>query len=69
MKVIAAYLLALLGGNLSPSADDLKNILGSGAIQCPATPRFQILAMLRLYNAMLFCLNFCMDVIVPCGDH
>ncbi|KAM0940352.1 putative ribosomal protein P2 [Dioscorea sansibarensis] len=29
MKIIAAYLLALLGGNLSPSADDLKNILGS----------------------------------------
>ncbi|KAL8193629.1 hypothetical protein R6Q57_026764 [Mikania cordata] len=30
MKVIAAYLLALLGGNTCPSADDLKNILGSG---------------------------------------
>ncbi|KAK1263562.1 hypothetical protein QJS04_geneDACA008427 [Acorus gramineus] len=29
MKVIAAYLLAVLGGNLEPSADDLKNILGS----------------------------------------
>ncbi|XP_043725162.1 60S acidic ribosomal protein P2-1-like [Telopea speciosissima] len=29
MKVIAAYLLAVLGGNTSPSADDLKNILGS----------------------------------------
>ncbi|KAL8214345.1 hypothetical protein R6Q57_003794 [Mikania cordata] len=29
MKVVAAYLLALLGGNTSPSADDLKNILGS----------------------------------------
>ncbi|XP_071697948.1 large ribosomal subunit protein P2-like [Rutidosis leptorrhynchoides] len=29
MKVIAAYLLALLGGNTSPSAEDLKNILGS----------------------------------------
>lgn len=64
MKVIAAYLLALLGGNLSPSADDLKNILGSGAIQCPATPRFQIFVMF-----MLFYLNFCMNVIVPCGDH
>lgn len=30
MKVIAAYLLAVLGGNASPSADDLKGILGSG---------------------------------------
>ncbi|XVE79288.1 hypothetical protein DITRI_Ditri14bG0045800 [Diplodiscus trichospermus] len=29
MKVIAAYLLAVLGGNTSPSADDLKAILGS----------------------------------------
>ncbi|KAH7561205.1 hypothetical protein ACOSP7_016163 [Xanthoceras sorbifolium] len=29
MKIIAAYLLAALGGNTSPSADDLKNILGS----------------------------------------
>ncbi|XP_061340250.1 large ribosomal subunit protein P2z-like isoform X2 [Gastrolobium bilobum] len=30
MKVIAAYLLAVLGGNTTPSADDLKDILGSG---------------------------------------
>ncbi|KDP34714.1 hypothetical protein JCGZ_10919 [Jatropha curcas] len=29
MKVIAAYLLAVLGGNTSPSAEDLKEILGS----------------------------------------
>ncbi|GMI92247.1 Ribosomal protein P2D [Hibiscus trionum] len=29
MKVIAAYLLAVLGGNLSPSSADLKDILGS----------------------------------------
>ncbi|KAL3725143.1 hypothetical protein ACJRO7_030197 [Eucalyptus globulus] len=29
MKVIAAYLLAVLGGNTTPSADDLKGILGS----------------------------------------
>ncbi|XP_009777027.1 large ribosomal subunit protein P2y-like [Nicotiana sylvestris] len=28
MKVIAAYLLAVLGGNASPSAKDLKSILG-----------------------------------------
>lgn len=30
MKVVAAYLLALLGGNTTPSAEDLKKILGSG---------------------------------------
>ncbi|XVF46883.1 hypothetical protein PTKIN_Ptkin03bG0063900 [Pterospermum kingtungense] len=29
MKVIAAYLLAVLGGNANPSASDLKDILGS----------------------------------------
>ncbi|KAH7542024.1 large ribosomal subunit protein P2B [Ziziphus jujuba] len=29
MKVVAAFLLAVLGGNLNPSADDLKKILGS----------------------------------------
>ncbi|KAL3850320.1 hypothetical protein ACJIZ3_012202 [Penstemon smallii] len=29
MKILAAYLLAVLGGNSSPSADDLKHILGS----------------------------------------
>ncbi|KAK7337213.1 hypothetical protein VNO77_17776 [Canavalia gladiata] len=29
MKVIAAYLLAVLGGNNTPSAKDLKDILGS----------------------------------------
>jgi len=29
MKVIAAYLLAVLGGNTSPTADDVKNILES----------------------------------------
>ena len=29
MKVMAAYLLVVLGGNVSPCADDLKSILGS----------------------------------------
>ena len=29
MKVMAAYLLAVLGDNVSPCADDLKSILGS----------------------------------------
>ncbi|KAK6139903.1 hypothetical protein DH2020_026348 [Rehmannia glutinosa] len=29
MKVIAAYLLAVLGGNASPSTDDVKDILSS----------------------------------------
>ncbi|KAK3043561.1 hypothetical protein RJ639_002140 [Escallonia herrerae] len=33
MKVIAAYLLAVLGGNSAPCADDLKDILGSVGIE------------------------------------
>ncbi|XP_012476644.1 60S acidic ribosomal protein P2-1 [Gossypium raimondii] len=33
MKVIAAFLLAVLGGNTNPSADDLKAILGSVAAE------------------------------------
>jgi ribosomal protein L12E/L44/L45/RPP1/RPP2 len=32
MKVIAAYLLANLGGNASPSKADLTKILSSGAV-------------------------------------
>lgn len=31
MKTVAIYLLAALGGNSAPSADDLKKIAGSGA--------------------------------------
>jgi len=40
MKVIAAYLLASLGGNSSPSAADLKSILSSGTPSdvLPRTP-------------------------------
>lgn len=30
MKVVAAYLLCLLGGNASPSAKDIEAVLGSG---------------------------------------
>ncbi|MFS8011604.1 putative ribosomal protein L12 family [Helianthus anomalus] len=33
MKVVAAYLLALLGGNTSPTAEDLKKILGSVTVK------------------------------------
>uniref|UniRef100_A0A1A7Y6G7 Large ribosomal subunit protein P2 n=1 Tax=Iconisemion striatum TaxID=60296 RepID=A0A1A7Y6G7_9TELE len=33
MRYVAAYLLASLGGNTSPSAKDIKNILGSVGIE------------------------------------
>ncbi|PON47498.1 60S acidic ribosomal protein P2B [Trema orientale] len=35
MKVIAAYLLAVLGGNASPSADDVAKILQSVGADVP----------------------------------
>lgn len=33
MRYVAAYLLAVLGGNKEPSADDIKNILDSVGIE------------------------------------
>ncbi|KAK1796507.1 hypothetical protein P4O66_009535 [Electrophorus voltai] len=33
MRYVAAYLLSVLGGNTSPSAKDIKNILGSVGIE------------------------------------
>jgi large subunit ribosomal protein LP2 len=36
MKVVAAYLLAVLGGNTCPTAEDLKHILGSGNLFFPS---------------------------------
>ena len=38
MKYVAAYLLAVTGGNASPSAEDIKTILGAAeyVLLCPA---------------------------------
>ncbi|KAL6192216.1 hypothetical protein ACLB2K_038601 [Fragaria x ananassa] len=33
MKALAAYMLARLGGNTNPSADDLKRILGAVGVE------------------------------------
>merc|ERR1712072_1435571 len=33
MKVISAYMLAVVGGNASPSADDVKKILNSVGVE------------------------------------
>lgn len=50
MKVIAAYLLAVLGGKTCPTAEDIKSILGAGTFLlfydslsldfCLAAPKF-----------------------------
>jgi ribosomal protein L12E/L44/L45/RPP1/RPP2 len=37
MKVVAAYLLAHLGGKSNPSADDISKILSSGAYKMEFT--------------------------------
>nr|XP_029526912.1 60S acidic ribosomal protein P2-like [Oncorhynchus nerka] len=36
MRYVAAYLLAVLGGNTSPSSKDIKTILGSVGIEAEA---------------------------------
>nr|ACM09537.1 60S acidic ribosomal protein P2 [Salmo salar] len=36
MRYVAAYLLAVLGGNTSPSSKDIENILGSVGIEAEA---------------------------------
>eukprot|EP00656_Telonema_subtile_P042695 TRINITY_DN484_c0_g1_i1.p3 TRINITY_DN484_c0_g1~~TRINITY_DN484_c0_g1_i1.p3 ORF type:complete len:118 (+),score=29.16 TRINITY_DN484_c0_g1_i1:244-597(+) len=42
MKVISAYLLAVVGGNASPSADDVTAILGSVGISLDADGSAQL---------------------------
>ncbi|KAI3967702.1 hypothetical protein MKX01_039612 [Papaver californicum] len=43
MKVIAAYLLAVLGGNKEPTAEDIKNILASVGAADDSDERIQLL--------------------------
>ncbi|KAI3883062.1 hypothetical protein MKX03_008357 [Papaver bracteatum] len=43
MKVIAAYLLAVLGGNKEPNAEDIKNILGSVGVADDSDERIRLL--------------------------
>ncbi|KAI3915327.1 hypothetical protein MKX01_035586 [Papaver californicum] len=43
MKVIAAYLLAVLGGNKEPTAEDIKDILGSVGAADDTDERIELL--------------------------
>ncbi|RZC68503.1 hypothetical protein C5167_031757 [Papaver somniferum] len=43
MKVVAAYLLAVLGGNKEPTAEDIKDILGSVGAADDADEKIQLL--------------------------
>lgn len=47
MKVVCAYLLAALGGNASPSADDIKSILGSVGVEADDAKIDQLLTQLE----------------------
>ncbi|RZC81672.1 hypothetical protein C5167_044248 [Papaver somniferum] len=43
MKVIAAYMLAVLGGNKEPTAEDIKDILGSVGAADDADDKIELL--------------------------
>ena len=47
MRYVAAYLLAVLGGNKSPSTDDLKKILGSVGIELDAAKAEKVIKELK----------------------
>jgi len=47
MRVISAYLLAVLGGNESPNADDIKGILDSVSIEAESDRIDQLLKELE----------------------
>lgn len=50
MRVISAYLLAVLGGNESPGADDIKSILSSVSIEAEDERIDQLLSELEGKN-------------------
>lgn len=47
MRYVAAYLLAVLGGNKNPSADDLAKILGSVGIDVDAARSAKVIGELK----------------------
>jgi len=50
MKVVAAYLLAHLGGNANPSADDISKILSSVGVETDAEAVSKLLSELEGKN-------------------
>lgn len=47
MRYVAAYLLAVLGGNKNPSADDLKKILGSVGVELDQAKADKVISELK----------------------
>ncbi|MCL7040152.1 hypothetical protein MKW94_029362 [Papaver nudicaule] len=75
MKVIAAYLLAVLGGNKEPTFEDIKNILGSVGAADDSDERIQLLLSQlkgKDLNELIACgrnkLFVCAPVVVTVGD-
>ena len=52
MRYVAAYLLAVLGGNTSPSAKDIKAILGSVGIEADDERLNKVYYISMQYNAV-----------------
>lgn len=52
MRYVAAYLLAALGGNASPSAKDIKTILGSVGIEADDERLNKVLHVLNRLNML-----------------
>ncbi|KAJ8043769.1 60S acidic ribosomal protein P2 [Holothuria leucospilota] len=50
MRYVAAYLLATLGGNSSPSSDDIKKILGSVGIEAEDEKLNKVISELKGKN-------------------
>lgn len=47
MKHLAAYLLLQIGGNASPSADDIKNLLDCVGVDCDSSRASSLLKELE----------------------
>lgn len=50
MRYLAAYLLLKLGGNESPSADDIKKVLGSVGVDLDAEKAGRVIKQLEGKN-------------------
>jgi len=47
MRYVAAYLLAILGGNKNPSASDIERILGSVGIEADSEKMNKVISELK----------------------
>ena len=52
MKYLGAYMLAVLGGNASPSSDDIKKILSSAGVDIDDTVLSKVLGELEGKDVM-----------------